>query len=81
MEEHKEYWLSDIETGYRYKVTKEQHDAYLKMWDQVYPKVDSNRCIPLIYGTAGSMNGMDNSLWFYKAKEVNEENLTNQKTK
>lgn len=52
----KEYWLTDVETGFRYKVSKERYEQYISMWDNVVPRIQSDKILPILTGTAGSLD-------------------------
>lgn len=62
------YYLPDIETGHKIEVTREQYEAYLKLYnsfrDIATPKVGR----PLIIGTGGDLddNKSDLKELFYK---------------
>lgn len=52
------YFIPDIETGHRIEVTKEQHEACIRMWEQARPHLgEGGRGVPLIFGTAGDLEG------------------------
>lgn len=51
----KKYYLYDIESGYKFEVTKERHEAYMKAWEAARPKIDSIKGSIMIYGTMGNM--------------------------
>jgi len=52
----KEYYLSDIESGFKYKVTKEHYNAYIKMWELVVPKIYNVEHIAFICGTTSNID-------------------------
>lgn len=57
MEDEQEYYLRDIETGYAYKVTKEQYESFLATWDMCRPKIDNKAIGSIICtGTKGELS-------------------------
>ena len=53
----KKYYHFDIETRYKYEITKEEHKAFEKLWNsclpEIFKKLDGKI---IIYGTGGSSN-------------------------
>ncbi len=71
--EDRKYYITDIESGYKYEVSKEYHEQYLAMWDYYKPKLDPNRKIPIqIYGTGGDMDNSGGS-WLEMFKNDNKD--------
>lgn len=60
----KKYWLTDIESGWPYQVSKEYYEQYMEMWEVFRPKITNTTGIILLTGTAGEM---DNS-WYEALK-------------
>lgn len=48
------YFITDLESGFKYEVTKEQYDSYNIMLQALIPKV-GNIGVPLICGTKGEL--------------------------
>jgi hypothetical protein len=53
---NRKYYIPDYETGYRYEVSKEQYDAYLRMWEYAAPKVNGLVGTVSIFGTSGDFD-------------------------
>lgn len=57
MKEDKKYYLTDIESGEEYEVSKEQYEGYMKMLDNIMPKGEFKGIGQImIFGTAGGTN-------------------------
>ena len=68
-EEDKEYSIIDPESGHRYKVTKEQHESYMAMWEMCRPKINSDKIVGRVICT-GTKGELDDSWseWFTSNK-------------
>lgn len=62
MENEKQYYLRDLETGEKYLVSKEYYDKYMESWnyfgDRMSEKLKEYGK-PLIMGTGGDMEGQN----------------------
>lgn len=52
-----QYFITDLESGFKYEVTKEQYDSYNIVLQSVIPKIGTFG-IPLIYGTKGELHNL-----------------------
>lgn len=61
MEEEKKYYLSDLETGYKYEVTKEYYERFMRDWDEMMANINKEyKGHPIIVGTMGGFENQDN---------------------
>jgi hypothetical protein len=49
------YYLTDIETCFKYEVSKERYENHVKMWELVVPKLNDNTSVSILYGTTGEI--------------------------
>ncbi len=64
MTENEEYWLTDLESGIPYKVTKEHYDSFHNMWESVKPKLNNNSGTVIITSTPSGDNNFNfEELW------------------
>lgn len=66
MNKEKKYYLSDIESGVSYEVTKEEHDSYYKMLEQIWPKVNpsiKHKGQIIVISTAEEIDNNFKKLW------------------
>lgn len=65
----KEYYIPDIETGQKFRVTKEQYDSFMELWSSLRQMVkDPNFGKPVVVGTTGDLNvETEYSQFFYEA--------------
>ena len=67
MKEEKKYYIIDPEFGDRLEVSKENHEMYMKMWNQAtlqFSEEDKALGVPILFGTGGTiMDGGESFPW------------------
>jgi hypothetical protein len=56
MEKDKKYYLTDIESGQNYEVTKEQYEGYQRAWTACRPEVKGIKGRIFLAGTGGKFD-------------------------
>ena len=69
MEEQNKYYLSDLESGFKYEVSKDYYKSFMKAWEMFIPKINHTIGMPILFGTAGELdNNQDLKEFFYARK-------------
>jgi hypothetical protein len=57
-----QYFITDIETGYKIEVTKRQYESYIRMMEYFRPHVEDLKGSIIVFGTSGDMEMTNNDI-------------------
>lgn len=73
-EKPRKYFITDWESGYLQEVTKEEHQAFMRLFESFRPSIaGSTKGMVIVFGTGGDLNQGDFSSMFFNPININKE--------